>query len=43
MTEIATIQTDRGLRHSWKPHKERLLATKGEQAPTSDCGFDFDP
>jgi hypothetical protein len=32
MTEIATMQTVRDLRHRWKPHKERLQAAKGEQA-----------
>jgi hypothetical protein len=30
--EAATVQTVRDLRHRWKPHKERLLATRGEQA-----------
>ena len=32
MTEIATTQTVHDLRHRWKPHKEQLLATGGEQA-----------
>ncbi len=32
MTETAITQTVHDLRHRWKPHKERLLAAKGEQA-----------
>jgi hypothetical protein len=30
--ETTTVQTVHDLRHRWKPHKERLLALKGEQA-----------
>lgn len=34
MSEVAIIQTVRDLRHRWKPHKERLAASGGEQ-PTA--------
>jgi len=32
MTDFASTPTVRDLRHRWKPHKERLMAARGEQA-----------
>ena len=36
--ETRTVLTVRDLRHRWKPHKERLLVEKGEQA-TAKCRY----